>query len=72
MKRKDLRKKYHRTSGLLEANFSTIKDQTLKQDIKYHILTGKCPYTKEDCSFEKCKYGKEGIEKCPVHLGQSL
>jgi hypothetical protein len=70
MDRKGLRKKYIRDDDLFDAKITVIKDKSMLDDVQYHIRTGKCPYSKGECSPVECKYGKDGMSRCPIHQGQ--
>jgi len=70
MNRKDLRKKYIREDDLFETKVSKIKDPKMKQDIEYHALSGNCPYSRGECSPVGCKFGQDGMRRCPLHMGQ--
>jgi hypothetical protein len=41
-----------------------------KEDILHHIRTGRCPYTKGECSPGACPKG--GMDDCPVHRGDII
>jgi len=58
--------------GGFDVKIAEIKDGKHSEDLFYHFQTGRCPYTKSPCSPEKCRFGEDGMERCPVHAGDSL
>lgn len=52
---------------LFEVKIERIGSKPEKEDILYHIQTGRCPYTKGECSPGACPKG--GMDDCLVHRG---
>jgi len=55
---------------LFDVKIERIGSNHEKDDILYHIRTGRCPYTKGECSPGACPKG--GMDDCPVHRGDTI
>ncbi|MBI5001230.1 MAG: hypothetical protein HZB92_06885 [Euryarchaeota archaeon] len=66
------KKKRARDGDIFAAKVSAVTDSKMEADLMYHIQTHRCPYNRLECMPANCMYGKDGMDKCPIHQGEVM